>query len=129
MAFWFLAILLAQLGPWVEAHLPAPPTSDWDRYEVARLAAVAGHKHLVVYVGVDAPIDAKQLEANCEVLQMKTFTVWPTEKPPCILVSRWDGTTNWHWWLATLPGQSGAAAILRVLTPPPPAQPVLMQRC
>jgi hypothetical protein len=125
VSLWFLAILLAQTLPWNDAHFPAP-VSDWEKYEAARHNAVAEHKHLVVYVGMDAPINAQKLEATCEVVQVKTFTAWPTEKPPCILVSRWDETSSWHWWLATLPGQSGAAAILTLLNPPPvtPAPPL-----
>jgi hypothetical protein len=114
-----LAILLAQTHPWtVEANLTTS-LSDWEKYVAARHSAVAEHKHLVVYVGVDAPADTKQLTANCEVVEMKTFSAWPTEKPPCVLVSRWDGATHWHYWLATLPGQSSAAAVLQVLNPPP----------
>jgi hypothetical protein len=128
MALCFLAMLLAQTYPWNEAPL-LTAMSDWQKYETARHTAVAQHKHLVVYVGVDVPPDTKPLEPNCEVVQMKMFTEWPTEKPPCILVSRWDEATNWHWWLATLPGQSSAAVVLRVLNPPPLAQPTPVQSC
>jgi hypothetical protein len=103
--------------------------SDWEKYEAARCKAAAEHKHLVVYVGVDQPAAAGELGTNCEVVRTKTFEAWPTEKPPCILVCRWDDATSWHWWLATLPGQSGAAAVLSVLNPPPATQPAPVQSC